>query len=126
MSRWLFTLAALAWDAPLPALLGADAPPVVLPAHPAAPAAIDFNRDVRPILSDKCFACHGPDVKHRKADIRFDDAKDALASGAIVPGKPAESSFIARITTDDERDRMPPKKSGKKLSAAEIETLQKW
>lgn len=108
MSRWLLTLAALGWAAPLRA------------------AEIDFNRDVRPILSDKCFACHGPDEKHRKADIRFDDAKEALASGAIVPGKPAESSFIARITTDDERDRMPPKKSGKKLSGAEIETLRKW
>jgi hypothetical protein len=110
MSRWFATLSLLAFAAPLR----------------AAEPTIDFNRDVRPILSDKCFACHGPDEKHRKADIRFDDEKDALASGAIVPGKPAESSFIARITTDDERDRMPPKKSGKKLSAAEIETLRKW
>src|SRR4051812_17669938 len=84
-------------------------------AHAAEPG-IDFNRDVRPILSDKCFACHGPDEKHRKADLRLDDAKAALASGAIVPGKPADSPLVTRITAEDEADRMPPKKSGKTLT----------
>ncbi len=110
MSRWLVPLCVLALAAPL---RGAE-------------PEIDFNRDVRPILSDKCFSCHGPDEKHRKADLRLDDEKAALASGAIKPGKPAESDFIARITAEDEADRMPPKKSGKKLTAAEIETLRKW
>src|SRR5438034_4547965 len=104
---------------------------LVLAALFAGPAAAgdrptDFNRDVRPILSDKCFACHGPDQKHRKADLRLDDEKAALASGAISPGKPADSAVIQRITAEDESERMPPKKYGKKLTAAEIETLRKW
>jgi hypothetical protein len=108
MSRWLVPLSLLAAAAPLRA------------------AEVDFNRDVRPILSDKCFACHGPDEKHRKADLRYDDEKTALASGTITPGKPADSALIQRITAEDEADRMPPKKSGKKLTAAEVETLRKW
>src|SRR3954451_9730195 len=91
---------------------------------PSARAAdVDFNRDVRPILSDKCFACHGPDEKHRKAKLRLDVAKDTLASGVIVAGKPAESSLVERITTADESERMPPAKSGKSLTAAEVATL---
>jgi hypothetical protein len=75
-------------------------------------ADLDFNRDVWPILSDKCFSCHGPDEKHRRAKLRLDVEKDALASGVIVPGKPGESELIARITTADEKDRMPPAKGG--------------
>lgn len=86
----------------------------------------DFNRDVRPILSDKCFACHGPDAKHRKADLRLDVEKSARAAGAIVPGKPAESALIERITTKDAAERMPPAKTGKTLTAAEVETLRRW
>jgi hypothetical protein len=89
-------------------------------------ADIDFNRDVRPILSDKCFACHGPDAKHRKADLRLDVEKDAKAAGAIAPGKPGESSLVERITTAEESERMPPAKSGKKLTAAEVEVLRRW
>src|SRR5437868_1784876 len=89
-------------------------------------AEVDFNRDVRPILSDKCFACHGPDAKHRKADLRLDVEKEARASGVIVAGKPAESTLIERITAEDERERMPPKKSGKSLTAVEIDVLRRW
>lgn len=55
------------------------------------PERIEFNRDVRPILSDKCFQCHGPDAGTRKGKLRLDRREDALARGAIVPGKPAES-----------------------------------
>lgn len=95
-----------------------------LPASGAEP--VDFNRDVRPILSDKCFSCHGPDEKHRKAKLRLDDGKAALASGAITPGKPAESEIVKRILAEDEADRMPPKKSGKQLTAVEIDTLKRW
>lgn len=87
---------------------------------------IDFNRDVRPILSDKCFSCHGPDEKHRKAKLRLDVEKEAVKTGAVVPGKPGESTLVERITTEDEKDRMPPVKSGKKLTAAEIDVLKKW
>ncbi|HYT61291.1 MAG TPA: PSD1 and planctomycete cytochrome C domain-containing protein [Haliangiales bacterium] len=93
--------------------------------------AVDFDRDIRAILSDKCFACHGPDEKERKAKLRFDRKDDAfqpLKSGdfAIVPGHPEKSALIARITTKDEDDLMPPPKSGKKLTPAQIELLQRW
>ncbi len=91
----------------------------------AAEKPIDFNRDVRPILSDKCFACHGPDKKHRKADLRLDVEKDALASGVLAPGKPAESSLVERITAE-KTGRMPPVKSGKKLTPTEIDILKRW
>src|SRR5215213_10282350 len=91
-------------------------------------SAVDFNRDVRPILSDKCFACHGPDANKRKADLRLDLAEKAYApaeSGekAIVPGKPEESELLKRITSKDADDLMPPPKEHKKLSAPEVETL---
>jgi hypothetical protein len=94
----------------------------------ASPAAADepirFNRDVRPILSDKCFACHGPDATHRKADLRLDTADGARQ--VVVPGKPAESELIARVTSPQKSRRMPPAKSGKELSAAEIDLLRRW
>jgi len=91
-----------------------------------ADSPVNFNRDIRPILSDKCFACHGPDEKHRKAKLRLDVEKVALDRGAIVPGKPTESELIERITAEDEIERMPPAKTGKKLSTTEIELLRKW
>src|SRR5262249_61885594 len=86
---------------------------------------IEFNRDVRPIFSDKCFACHGPDPKHRKADLRLDVEKDAKEAGVIVPGKPGQSALIDRITAKDEMERMPPVKSGKKLTPAEGDRLRR-
>src|SRR5688572_16741823 len=79
-------------------------------AEPAA--SIDFNRDIRPILSDKCFACHGPDEGQRPTELRLDirdSALTALESGvtAVVPGEPSQSELIVRIMTDDELTRMP-------------------
>jgi hypothetical protein len=96
-----------------------------------AAAAIDFNRDIRPIISDNCIACHGPDKEKRKAGLRLDEeagSRAELKSGyrAIVPGKAEESALIARITTTDEDDVMPPPKSNKKLTAAQIEKLKAW
>src|SRR5688572_19815065 len=90
---------------------------------------IDFNHDVRPILSDNCFKCHGPDEAARKAKLRLDLREHALLpakSGgiAIVPGQPAKSELILRIT--DAEDAMPPAETGKKLKPAEIETLRRW
>jgi hypothetical protein len=88
---------------------------------------IDFNRDVRPILSDACFACHGPDKKKRKAGLRL-DVRDATvrAGSVIVPGKAAESELYKRLLHSDARKRMPPKKSGKTLTAAQIAVLRQW
>src|SRR5262245_11165226 len=102
----------------------------LLPAAPSAAGPVDFNRDVRPILSNNCFACHGPDEKVRKADLRLDTPEGATAdrdgSAAIVPGKPDASSLVERITADEPSERMPPTRTGKKLSKAEIDTLTRW
>src|SRR3954463_2642203 len=92
---------------------------------------VDFNREIRPILSNKCYACHGPDDGKREAGLRLDDAKIAtkkLESGsvAIVPGKSQASELIRRITSSDEDERMPPAKFGKALSKEEIAALKKW
>src|SRR5687768_1357990 len=102
-------------------------------AAPKAGAAkpIDFSRDIRPILSDNCFACHGPDEKERKAKLRLDRHEDALKpakSGdyAIVPGDPKKSMLVERIMTDDEDEVMPPPKTKKKLSAQQKELLTRW
>ncbi len=97
----------------------------------SAAAKIDFNRDVRPILSENCYKCHGPDESSRKAKLRFDLRAEALKpakSGdiAIVPNAPEKSALIERITAKDPDDRMPPASTGKTLSAAQIETLRKW
>jgi len=93
--------------------------------------AVNFARDVRPILSDNCFACHGPDDRKRKANLRFDVKEGAfgkLESGspAIVPGKPDESELLFRIENDDPDLRMPPEKSGKQLTAGQIAVLRRW
>jgi hypothetical protein len=87
---------------------------------------VEFNRDIRPILSDNCFLCHGPDKKNRKADLRLDDRESALALAAIVAGKPDESELIARIQSDDPEEMMPPPRSRKKLTAAQKELLGRW
>ena len=99
-------------------------------AEHAAAAPIEFNRDVRPLLSDTCYQCHGPDQAKRKADLRLDleaSAKAKLGDHfAIVPGQPAKSELIRRITTSDPDDRMPPAKSGRQLTAPQIEVLRRW
>jgi hypothetical protein len=97
----------------------------------AAEQHVDFNRDIRPILSNKCFTCHGPDDDARQAGLRLDDARiatAALGSGAIaiVPGDPQSSELIQRITHADESQRMPPADFGKALSSREIATLRTW
>ena len=91
---------------------------------------VDFTREVRPILSEACFQCHGPDQKSRKAKLRLDTLAGATADlggyQALVAGKPDESELIVRLVTSDEDDKMPPAKSGKKLSPEQIETLRRW
>src|SRR3954468_6176473 len=94
------------------------------------PSVIEFNRDVRPILSDNCYACHGPDKNKRKADLRL-DTKDGLMSShddvhTVVAGKPAESELFRRVVADDPDERMPDPKSNKRLTPREITVLKKW
>ncbi|MEQ8766853.1 MAG: DUF1549 domain-containing protein, partial [Planctomycetota bacterium] len=90
--------------------------------------AIDFGRDIRPLLSDRCFSCHGPDERMRKRDLRLDVREDAVAErrrgSAIVPFDRAASRLFQRITAD--RRPMPPDSSGKSLTPEEIELLGQW
>ena len=97
----------------------------------AALDTVEFARDVRPILSDNCFLCHGPDPATRKAGLRLDTpegAAAALTTGghAIVPGNVEDSELLYRIAPLFEEETMPPESSGKSLSPEEIQTLQRW
>jgi mono/diheme cytochrome c family protein len=96
----------------------------------AAGAGVDFNREIRPILSANCFACHGPDAAERKADLRLDVKDGAFADlgdhRAIVPGKPEESELIRRVSSADPDEAMPPADSGKKLTADQIALVRRW
>jgi hypothetical protein len=101
------------------------------PAPGRAADTIDFQRDIRPILSDFCFKCHGHDEKARKGKLRLDLRATALKGGrsgahAIVPGKPDDSEMIKRLASTDEREVMPPPKTGKKLSPRQAQLLRRW
>jgi len=115
--------------AALLAFAGAEAQQT--PKSAALPERVQFNRDVRPILSENCLKCHGPDARARKADLRL-DTKDgtfgALEEGrfAVVPGNLEKSELWKRITTTDSDDKMPPAKSGKKLTKQQVEVLRRW
>lgn len=92
---------------------------------------IHYNRDIRPILSENCFTCHGPDSAARKASLRLDRFADATAprkdsQPAIVPGAPEKSAVLARLLTTDEDDVMPPVKTKRKLTPKQIETIRAW
>ena len=105
--------------------------PVALAAETTeAPAKIEFNRDIRPILSDHCFACHGPDAKHREADLRVDTEAGLLGTdsepGPVVKGNVAESELWRRIVSEDMEELMPPPKFAKPLSDGQRELLRKW
>ena len=97
----------------------------------AQQSTIDFNRDIRPILSDKCWACHGPDAPAKKLRLRLDSEAAALidlGSGAkaIVPNHPEQSEIIRRINSTDQYEQMPPPTSGRKLSDQEKKLLSEW
>jgi hypothetical protein len=93
---------------------------------PALPAPIRFNRDVRPILAEQCFACHGPDKNSRQAGLRLDIREAAIERGAIVPGNAAQSKLVQRIHAAKAAVRMPPVWSNKKLSDQQKEILTRW
>jgi len=100
------------------------------PPQTSAEARIDFNRDIRPILSNNCFFCHGPDQAHREADLRLDTKAGAFdvtdGSAALVPGNLKESALIQRILATDVDERMPPADTGKTLKPKEIELIKQW
>ncbi|HMF18756.1 MAG TPA: DUF1549 domain-containing protein, partial [Gemmataceae bacterium] len=87
---------------------------------------VDFNRQVRTILSDKCFACHGPDTAKIKAKLRLDVREVAVKRGAIVPGQPHKSELISRIFAKEPTQIMPPVKTNKTLTEAEKQILKQW
>lgn len=87
---------------------------------------VSFRTDVLPILAENCFACHGFDKKNRAADLRLDDRQAAVDHGAIVPGVAAASLLLERIASDDPDEVMPPRDSGKTLSAGQREVLRRW
>lgn len=91
---------------------------------------LSFNRDIRPILSENCFHCHGQDPKQREAELRLDLREEAIRDlggyAAIVPGKPEQSELLMRLTSHDRDEVMPPPKSNRQVTAAQIEVLRQW
>ena len=124
------------WRLPLAALFACcwsmnvadtQGPKVLTPNPSAAPrgeqGAVDFQRDIRPILSNHCFKCHGPALQ--KNGVRLDAREAALKRKSIVPGNVGASKLIERITAEDD-ERMPPKEAGERLKPAQVELLKKW
>lgn len=109
----------------LPIWLGSAAANAQSPA-----AAVAFNRDIRPILADNCFFCHGPDRNKRQADLRLDTREGLLGTsettGTVVPGKPEESELLRRVRSADPDEVMPPPESHKQLSPGQIGLLEDW
>lgn len=98
---------------------------LILPATARAAEPVDFARDIRPILSNKCFKCHGPAVQ--KAKLRLDQRDTAIDKGAIAPGKPTESELLARVSLpDSDEQRMPPAEVGDRLTPDQVAKLRAW
>src|SRR5436853_6965962 len=91
-----------------------------------AQAKLEYNRDIRPILAENCFACHGPDSAARKANLRLDRREAAVEAGAIAPGDVESSELVYRIESEDPTELMPPPKSTKTLTAAQKDLLKRW
>jgi hypothetical protein len=96
----------------------------VLAAQGQAP--LSFNRDIRPILSENCFQCHGPDANRRKGDLRLDIREAAVEAMAFVPGNPAKSEMIRRVFESDPDEQMPPAESNRTLTEAQKQLLKRW
>src|SRR5215470_4922921 len=123
LASWIIGFALLGLG---PSSFSADSP-----ATGTASQSLDFNRVIRPILSENCYKCHGPDDGARKSNLRFDlrgEASRPAKSGkiAIVPGAPERSEMISRVSASDAEKRMPPASTGKRLTAAQIAQLRTW
>ena len=102
----------------LPILLAAFAPSV------RASDKVEYNRDIRPILAENCFACHGPDSASRKAKLRLDQREAAVKAGVIAPGKPDDSELVRRIIAEDPKEMMPPAKYAQEADAGPERSAQ--
>ena len=89
-------------------------------------AKVDFNRDIRPLLAESCFACHGPDDQTREADLRLDLRQAAIDSGALAPGSPDESELIRRIESQDATEQMPPPDKHESLTSEQKKLMRRW
>ncbi|MEI7567317.1 MAG: DUF1549 domain-containing protein, partial [Opitutaceae bacterium] len=100
------------------------------PADASAPRKLEFNRDIRPILSENCFHCHGQDPNHREAKLRLDDRDNATADrdgyAVIAPGQPNDSELIFRLLSKDEEEQMPPPSSNKHVTPEQTALLRRW
>jgi hypothetical protein len=106
----------------LPAMVALGlAPPLV-----AADPPVEFNRDVRPILADACYTCHGPDARARKAELRLDTQEGLADETIIIPGKSSQSGLFKRIVSAEPGEVMPPPRADKKLTQQQIETIRRW
>ncbi len=111
-----------------------DSPTTETPTADAPAATIDFQRDIRPLLAEHCFECHGPDEAQRQADLRLDLRQAAVADSrssasqpaVIVPGEPEQSELYRRVSTPEASERMPPPEAGQALLPAEVERLRQW
>ena len=103
---------------------------IVATGSAAEPQRVNFTRDIRPILSDACYECHGPSAKDRKAELRLDIRAEALAARdgnpAIVAGDPLASALVQRISSTDAEERMPPADATRQLTAEEIRKIRAW
>jgi hypothetical protein len=112
------------------AVIGCALCPCPAEAQDKGPAVVEFNRDIRPIFSDICYTCHGPAKSTRKASLRLDTEEGAFADRGeyqiIVPSHPEKSEIIKRLTATDPAKRMPPAKTGKKLTLAQVELVRRW
>ncbi len=130
VSRKTAACLSLAMSSFLASAYGEDNPHGDIFSNKPVPAVVDFNRDVRPIISSKCYHCHGPDEESRKAKLRLDlreeAVKDIKGTFAIKPGDLAASEVVARITSTDGDEVMPPPKEGHALTPREVEVMKKW
>ena len=103
----------------------------ILVAGTKSQSAVSFNKDIRPILSENCFSCHGPDTAKIKGGLRLDSHKAATTPGksgalALVPGSPEKSELLKRISSQDEEEVMPPPKAHKKVTPEQVALLKQW